>query len=276
MVNIINIVKHLPSQQTVNNVYKLPSITQTIEYLHVTAGFPIKARWIKAIKAGFYTELSLFTITTVNKHFPESDETVKGHMKGQCQHARASNWTDQAPSQIEDSPRLGEKNDEVYIKVYQTKEKVFMDQTGCSSYDLSKRDQYIMVMVNLDSKYIDCKPNLVMWKWFTANINVQSTKHILDNKAPDDFKTAVSTSGKQEASVTKCTIQTFQSQMISILMGHLHILSNTFMGSTPSTNGAHLKFDLGNQYSPLHVCMVINSWWVWFCGPHSCANMCAV
>ncbi len=35
-----------------NNVYSLPSIPQTITYLHAAAGFPVKETWMNTIKAG--------------------------------------------------------------------------------------------------------------------------------------------------------------------------------------------------------------------------------
>jgi hypothetical protein len=46
-----------------NNVYSLPSILQTITYLHAAAGFPVKETWMDAIKAGnFITWPSLTTM----------------------------------------------------------------------------------------------------------------------------------------------------------------------------------------------------------------------
>jgi hypothetical protein len=63
------------------NVYSLPLIPQTIQYLHVAAGFPTKDPWIKAIKHGNYTAFPGITAEAVNKRFPESVETQKGHMK---------------------------------------------------------------------------------------------------------------------------------------------------------------------------------------------------
>jgi hypothetical protein len=68
-------------QEVVANVYSLPLIPQTIRYLHAAADFPTKDPWIKAIKHGNYTMFPGITDKAVNKHFPESVETQKGHMK---------------------------------------------------------------------------------------------------------------------------------------------------------------------------------------------------
>jgi hypothetical protein len=40
--------------EQVNTVYNLPSIGQSVRYLHAAAGFPVEESWIKAIKAGNY------------------------------------------------------------------------------------------------------------------------------------------------------------------------------------------------------------------------------
>ena len=77
-------------QEVAANVYSLPSIPQTMRYLHAAAGFPTKDPWINAIKHGNYTTFPGITAKAVNKHFPESVETQKGHMKKQCQNVRST------------------------------------------------------------------------------------------------------------------------------------------------------------------------------------------
>jgi hypothetical protein len=70
------------------NAYSLPSIGQTIKYLHAAAGYPTKKTWIKAIQAGNYNIWPALMIA--NKHFPESNKTQKGHTKCQCQGVRST------------------------------------------------------------------------------------------------------------------------------------------------------------------------------------------
>jgi hypothetical protein len=45
----------------------------------VAAGFPTKPLWLKAIKNRQYASWLGLTWEAVNKHFPESEETLKGH-----------------------------------------------------------------------------------------------------------------------------------------------------------------------------------------------------
>ena len=37
---------------TINHVYKLPSVEPAVRYLHAAIGFSTKATWLKAIRAG--------------------------------------------------------------------------------------------------------------------------------------------------------------------------------------------------------------------------------
>jgi hypothetical protein len=54
-----------PATESANKVYDLPSITQTVKYLHTSAGFPVKDTWIKAIKAANYNTWPTITPTIV-------------------------------------------------------------------------------------------------------------------------------------------------------------------------------------------------------------------
>eukprot|EP00804_Cyclotella_cryptica_P014588 CCRYP_020642-RA/>CCRYP_020642-RA protein AED:0.50 eAED:0.40 QI:0/0/0/1/0/0/2/0/231 len=44
------------------NVYELPSIEQSIRYLHAAAGFPTKSTWLAAIRKGNYSTWPLITV----------------------------------------------------------------------------------------------------------------------------------------------------------------------------------------------------------------------
>lgn len=70
------------------NAYSLPSIPAAIRFLHAAAGYPPKSTWITAITAGNFVTWSVLTAENVNKHFPESNETLKGHMKMQQMNIR--------------------------------------------------------------------------------------------------------------------------------------------------------------------------------------------
>ena len=90
-------------QEYLHNLYELPSIEPTIRYLHGAAGFPTKASWLKAICKGNYLSWPLINVKKVAEYFPESKETQKGHMRGQCQgvhSTRVAEPTEDMPTNI--------------------------------------------------------------------------------------------------------------------------------------------------------------------------------
>jgi hypothetical protein len=72
------------------NVYTLPSIKQAIRYLHAAAGFPTRDTWVKAITNGNFVTWPGLTVDIVKRHYPESVETQKGHLKKQRQNVRST------------------------------------------------------------------------------------------------------------------------------------------------------------------------------------------
>jgi len=73
------------ASETANTIFELPSTRQTILYHHASAGFPVKETFLDAIGAGNYATWPGLTVAALHKYFPDSDETQKGHMKGQRQ-----------------------------------------------------------------------------------------------------------------------------------------------------------------------------------------------
>jgi hypothetical protein len=65
------------------SIHNLPSIEDTVHYLHAALGFPTKETVVNAIRKGFLTSLPGLTVQAVNKYFPELVETQKSHMRHQ-------------------------------------------------------------------------------------------------------------------------------------------------------------------------------------------------
>ena len=70
--------------ETINVIFELPSAREA------SAGFPTKATFIEAIRNGNYSTWPKLTVTLINRYFPDSDETIKGHLKGQRQGIRST------------------------------------------------------------------------------------------------------------------------------------------------------------------------------------------
>ncbi len=79
-----------PTTKAINAIFDLPSTRQTFLWYHAAAGFPVKESFIKAVRNGNYATWPKLTITLINKYMPDSDETAKGHLKGQCQGIRST------------------------------------------------------------------------------------------------------------------------------------------------------------------------------------------
>jgi hypothetical protein len=81
-----------PQHQTENlsALFDLPSTRQTMAWYHAAAGFPTKETFIDAVRASNYSTWPGLTIGMINRHFLDSIETAKGHLKGQRQGIRST------------------------------------------------------------------------------------------------------------------------------------------------------------------------------------------
>jgi hypothetical protein len=79
----------LPTNKAINAIFDLPSAPQTFLWYHASAGFPVKESFIKAVRNGNYATWPKLAVTLINKYMPDSDETAKGHLKGQRQGIRS-------------------------------------------------------------------------------------------------------------------------------------------------------------------------------------------
>jgi hypothetical protein len=158
---------------------------------------------------------------SVRKHFPELDETEKVHMKKQCQGVwstkiKEENVTDKTIPELgthqnvsstslnaqlyqnkasRKHPPKSKKMNDVYIKIHKVSETMHNDQTGRFPATSSWGNQCIMVLVEVDGKYIDAEPMknktegsiikayLALRARLTALGTVRPMTHILDNKA---------------------------------------------------------------------------------------------
>jgi len=144
----------------INNVYELPSIEQTVRYLHAAAGHPTKHTWMKAIARGNYNSWPLINVRNVRKYFPESEETPLGHMRGARQGVCST-----CPSVFS---TLGEESEpphilaiemkgDIYIKIYKLGQEerlsntMFSDQTGEFPFVSSRNNKFIMIVHHVDS-----------------------------------------------------------------------------------------------------------------------------
>jgi hypothetical protein len=73
-----------------NSVYDLPSTKQAIKWMHAVCGYPVKSTWLKAINAGNYVGWQMLTKRNVQKYYPETIETTKGHLNQMRKNVRST------------------------------------------------------------------------------------------------------------------------------------------------------------------------------------------
>ena len=193
--------------ETINNIYDLPSLERTFQYLHATAGFPTIATWLKSIRNGKYLNWPLLTINNVNRRFPESKDIQKVHMRNQRQGVRSTKAKALHPV-IKSPP--AEKIRDVFINVYATKGAMYTDQTGNLPHRFSQGNRYQIILHEIDGKstWIEPMKNkteggiILAWRRTLQRMKSQgivTTHQVLDNE--------ISTAYRLE---TKQTITTYQ------------------------------------------------------------------
>ncbi len=61
-----------------NSIYNLPSIKPAIKWMHAVCGYPVKATWRNAAKAGNFVGWLPLTKKNINKYYPETDKNPQG------------------------------------------------------------------------------------------------------------------------------------------------------------------------------------------------------
>ncbi len=152
-----------PPDEAIHNVYELKIQPELVRYYHVAAGFPTKPSWLKAIKNKQYASWPGLTWDAVNKHFPESEETLKGHGRKTRSGLQSTKMSPQTndDDKLTDTTELSRsptKQKEAIIRTFDLSNKaerlMYTDRTGRFPKKSSKGHQYIMVLIEIDSNAI--------------------------------------------------------------------------------------------------------------------------
>ena len=120
-------------------MYELKTQPELVRYYHAAAGFPTKPSWLKAIKNRQYASWPSLTWEAVNKHFPEPEETLKGHGRKTRSGLRSTktstqNDDDEDIGETLHLPRPATKQKEAIIRIYNLSDEaerlMYTDQTG--------------------------------------------------------------------------------------------------------------------------------------------------
>ncbi len=229
-------------------MYKLKTQPELVRYYHSAASFPTKPSWLKAIKNKQYASWPGLTWEAVNKHFPESEETLKGH---RCKTRSGLGSTKTSPQTADDDKltntteftRSPTKQKEAFIRTFDLSDEaerlMYTNQTGRFRKKSSQGHQYIMVLIEIDSNAIlvEAMKNRStgeMMRVYQVLIHrlcstgVTPKMHISDNECSAEFKERIKSNNMQyrlvpphdhRRNIAEKAIQVFKAHFISILCG---------------------------------------------------------
>jgi hypothetical protein len=158
-----------PPDEAVHNVNELKTQPELVWYHHASAGFPTKPTWLAAIKNKHFTSWPGLTLAAARKHFPDSEETHKGHGRKTPSGLRSTkdkqvprlDGSNEAFGNKQDAPfplRPVQKKQTIFYRILDLEDaatqKIWTDQTGKFSKKSRKGNQYIMVLIESDSGVI--------------------------------------------------------------------------------------------------------------------------
>jgi hypothetical protein len=192
-----------------NAIFDLPNTRQFLMYYHALAGFSVNETFMDAVRAKNYATWPGLTTTLISKHFPDSKEMQKGHMKGQRKGVRSTRVKAAVaikikPGSENSPPKLIaiKKMNDIFVKLYKLAETIHTNQTGTFPVTLQRGYRYIMFGIHLDANYIFCKlmKNRTEGKMITADQKMVDRMKIaglglkhpqLDNECSEIFKKCI-------------------------------------------------------------------------------------
>ena len=121
--------------------------------------FRKKSTWLKSIWRVNYLTWPLINIKNVTKFFPESEETQKGHMRGQRKfiHSTKTVELDKTES-TNKTNNQHERRHDILIAAYGMKNTMYTPYTGKFPYKFSQGNRYHMSIHNIDRKSTRVEP----------------------------------------------------------------------------------------------------------------------
>ncbi len=82
--------------EAVHSVYELKTQPELVQYLHASAGFPTKPKWLKAIKNKQFSSWPGLTTDAARRHFLDLDKTHESHRRCTPSRLRSTKQTQAA------------------------------------------------------------------------------------------------------------------------------------------------------------------------------------
>jgi hypothetical protein len=226
--------------QQANSIYNIPLTKQAIKWMHAVCVYPVKLTWLKAIKASNYVGWPMLNEHNVEKYYPESIETPKGHLNQTRKNVQSTKEKSAPLETCNTSQLCGKKVQDVYTKTYRVCKTMFSNQTGQFPTRSQQGNKYIMVMVEIDSNAILIEPmksrkdeemirayNALLLRLKQAGIVPK--KHVLDNEVSENmmnhicktckFDMELVPPGCHQRNAAEVAIRNFKAHFLRILAG---------------------------------------------------------
>jgi hypothetical protein len=208
--------------------------------MHAVCGYPIKLTWLKAIKVGNYMGWPMLTERNVQKYYPKTNKTTKGHLNQTRENMQSTKVKATLLETCDTSHLHSKKVRNVYTQTYMVHKTMFSDQIGQFPIQSLCCNKYIMVMVEIDSNVIFVEPmknrkdskmirayNPLLLRLKPASIVPK--KHVLDNEVSENMKNHIRDRRKLDMKLVppgchrrntaEVAIHNFKAHCLSILAG---------------------------------------------------------
>jgi hypothetical protein len=220
----------------------LPSIGTLVRFYHACLGFPVKQKWLNAIKAGNCDTFDGLTYSNATRYCPDADKTIMGHLAQQRQNVCSTKPKPPAtvPMLPSVSPPEAIMASNLVVVTVAPLSRLYTDDTGCSPVRARSGNQYVMIAYHANGNLIlqqafptksNCHRlaayNSIMTRLATQGLSLDL--QILNNVASAAYKQAITITWKakfqlvppdmHQQNQAKSAIRTFKDHFIAILAG---------------------------------------------------------
>eukprot|EP00804_Cyclotella_cryptica_P011509 CCRYP_017066-RA/>CCRYP_017066-RA protein AED:0.38 eAED:0.38 QI:0/0/0/1/0/0.5/2/0/348 len=185
--------------------------------MHATCGYPVKSTWLKAVQAGNFIRWPLLTVRNIQKYFPKTVETPKGHLNQSRKNIRS---TKQKP---------------IPLETFQSHQLKGRKATCTPTYTTPATPSFPTKPGNPPTAHFHA--TTISWSWLTLTparcslhrSGIFPSKHVLDNEISNATKTLITDTykmtyelvppGCHRRNAAEVAIRNFKSHFLSILAG---------------------------------------------------------
>ena len=166
----------IPERHFAGSLYEAKSKADLSTFLHLARWSPCKSAMITEIKINFLSTWPELTEQLVQRFFPKSEATSKGHIRKYLKGKQSTRPKE--PSETPSQNRT--RTHSVFLQATDLAGKNYTDQTGRFPVTSSRGFKYIMVAYDYDSNTIHAKPMKIAVARISSKDTQQFTTYSLN------------------------------------------------------------------------------------------------